>query len=119
MKLPIILLADDGVTWWPEPRLLETSVESPDIEDGIYYTAWDSEGQILELKASLPVSRKSFLGLSSVSVSPGVLRETGNYEPEKLRSVILAHLKDRLPSSNTVGDLASVLVQLCREQPAC
>ncbi len=119
MKLPIILQADDGVTWWPEPGMLEISVESPDIED-VNYAAWDAEGQVLEITAAQPVSRRSFIGISTVSVSSGALTETGKYEPDQLRSVIIAHLENRTTSTNIEGeDLASLLACFCRDQPAC
>jgi hypothetical protein len=93
MKSPILLQGDDGLSWWNDANRLARHVESPDIEDGVY-TVWDAEGQVLTLTAATPVERRSFFGIHSVSVSPGVIKETGRYEPNILYSVIAFHVKD-------------------------
>ena len=112
MKTPILLRADDGLTWWRNSGNLESYVESPDIADGIY-SAWDAEGQRLNLEAA----RKSFFGMSTVS--NGVLSDSGSYEPEYLHSVITSHIKDVYDQAGDLPkDLPSVIALLCRLQPA-
>jgi hypothetical protein len=118
MKTPIILRADDGVSWWPVPHQLELSIESPDIEAGLY-SAWDAQGQILEVVPVEPVRRGRFFGIETVSVSPGRLVETGTYRPDELTIVIQEHLADVLPSPPFSGlDLATALNLLCQSQPS-
>jgi hypothetical protein len=116
MKTPIILKADDGVSWWPDPALLQCSIESPDIEEGLY-SAWDAQGQVLEVVPVMPVVRRRVLGIESVSVSSGKLIETGLFRPEELTTVILTHLLDVSPSPPAKGlDLTTVLSLLCQSQ---
>lgn len=116
MKPPIILRADDGVSWWLDPQKLQRSIESPDIEAGIY-SAWDAQGQILEVVPVEAVKRSRFLGIEAVSVSPGRLIETGTFCPDELTAVINDHLSDMLPSQPaTAFDLSTALEQLCKSQ---
>ena len=116
MKPPIILRADDGVSWWLDPEKLQLSIESPDIEDGIY-SAWDAQGQILEIVPVEPVVRRRFLGIETVSVSPGRLIETGTYRPGELTKVIQDYLSDVFPSlPATTLDLSTALNLLCQSK---
>ena len=118
MKSPILLRADDGLSWWSDADSLAAYVESPDIEEGIY-TAWDADGQVLILAPAAPVVRKSFSGLRSVSVSPGVISETGCYEPDVLHAVIASHIKDVWSYIEEVpADLCGIVQVLCSLQPA-
>lgn len=118
MKLPIILRADDGITWWPDAVALQHSIESPDIEAGIY-SAWDSQGQILEVAPLWPVFRRRFFGMESVDVSPGKLIETGIYNPEDLKMAILDHLSETpSPAPDNFLDLPAAVNLLCQNQQA-
>ena len=113
MKFPIILQADGGITWWPTVELLQNSLESPDLKAGIH-AVWDAEGQILGLTVAHPVSRSSFSGIPTVSISPGVLIESGKYEPDQLRSAVVAHLQPAHLSSEKIAseDLDSIPARL-------
>jgi hypothetical protein len=118
MKTPIILKADDGVSWWRDPHKLEISIESPDIEAGLY-SAWDAQGQLLAVVPVEPVTRGWFFGIETVSVSPGRLVETGTFRPDELTTVIQGHLADALPSQPFSGlDLTTALNLLCQSQPS-
>lgn len=117
MKTPLILRADDGISLWATASQLEMYVESPDIERGIY-TAWDAEGQILQLSPADPVSHGSFLGIRSVSVSCGILTGTGRYDPETPRALIAAHIQGVLNYRGEIpNDLASIVVLLRSLEP--
>ena len=117
MKLPIILRADDGVSWWPDAVTLQLSIESPDIEAGIY-SAWDSLGQVLEVVPLEPVLRGRLFGIESVRVSPGRLIETGVYSPDDLRTVIFDHLSEISSVPDCTLDLPSAVDLLCLSQQA-
>lgn len=97
MHLPVILRADDGISWWSDSRSLELSLESPDIEDGMY-SAWDALGQVLRVLPLEPVKRGRFFGLKTVTVTSGRLAETGEYDSGQLVVAIHEHLSDRFPS---------------------
>lgn len=115
---PIILQANDGISWWRDPFKLQCSIESPDIEAGLY-AAWDSQGQVLDVVPVAPVVRSRFLGIETVSVTSGRLIETGAFCPDDLRTAILDHLSDVLPSSHeTPTDLSAAVDLLCHTQPA-
>ena len=118
MKAPIILRADDGISWWKDAASLECYVESPDIEDGIF-TVRDTEGQVLNLSPLIPVKRGRLFGLRTVSVSPGVISETGQYESEILHALIAAHIRGVWHYNGHIPEgLPSILELLCRLQPA-
>jgi hypothetical protein len=116
MKAPIILRADDGLSWWRDAGALERFVELPEIEEGIY-TVWDSEGQALDLSPATQDVRKSFLGLRTGSTPEGVITETGRYEPEILHAVIAAHIKDVWKYKGEIPEeLCRIVHLLCRLQ---
>ena len=118
MKAPIILRADDGLSWWSDPGKLGLALESPDIEDGIYH-AWDAEGQILKIAPLRPVVHRSFFGLRTVSVSPGVVSGTGLYEPDVLQAVLAEYIADMgCPTEDIPKDLDSAVERLCRQKPS-
>lgn len=117
MKYPIMLRSDDGITWWKDAAKLEEYVESPDIEAGIY-KAWDAQGQILKLSPKTPVTRGSFLGFETVSISSGSLSETGEFDPDGLSGAIARHLQAFFLhyEKNIPPDLESTLALLCQLQ---
>ena len=118
MKPPIILRADDGISWWLDSTKLQCSIESPDIEAGLY-SAWDAQGQVLEVVPVEPVVRRRFLGIESMSVSSGRLIETGVFRPDELTAVIYEHLTDTLPSLPAPQlDLTAAMTLLCQSQPS-
>jgi len=118
MKTPIILKADDGISWWTTASQLESWIESPDIEEGIY-TAWDAEGQILELSPVEPVRHGSFLGIRTVSISCGKITETGRYDCDSPRVLIAAHIQKYLNCHDEIPkDLDSIVALFCRLEPA-
>jgi hypothetical protein len=117
MKLPIFLQADDGVTWWTDLASLESSLESPDIEAGLY-KAWDSDGQRVRIAPVLPVTRSSFFGLQSMSVSCGKVSPSGVFEQDTLCAVLIAHIKDACGCGMELPkDLPALVELLCRLQP--
>lgn len=117
MTLPIILRADDGLSWWTDLHKLELALESPDIEAGVYL-AWDAHGQVLQVVSCAPVKRGSILGVQTVNVVSGRLVETGIFSPDDLRSVIHSWLLEQHPSTScSEADLASTLALLCSTQP--
>jgi hypothetical protein len=117
MTPPIILHADDGISWWRDPLQLQQSIESPDIEAGIY-TAWDALGQVLRVLPMAPAVRSTFPCLASASVTCGKLVETGKFRPEDLRSAIFQHLFETQPSIPPSDmDLQATVALLCEVQP--
>jgi hypothetical protein len=118
MKLPIILRADDDLTWWLDPAKLQCSIESPDIEAGLY-SAWDSQGQVLDVIPVEPVVRRRFLGIESVSVSPGRLIATGVFRPHELTTIIQTYLWEvfSTPPAKEL-DLSTALSLLYESQPS-
>ncbi|GEP46102.1 hypothetical protein [Brevifollis gellanilyticus] len=116
MTSPIILRADDGVSWWRDPARLALHLESPDIEAGLY-SAWDADGQVLQVLPLHPTVRKPFLGMATLSVTAGRLVETGIYRPDELQEVIREHLTEVLPSMpDDVPDLRAAIKMLCQSQ---
>lgn len=116
MTSPIILRADDGISWWRDPARLALHLESPDIEAGLY-SAWDADGQVLQVLPLHPTVRKPFLGIETLSVTAGSLVETGTYRPDELQEVIREHLTEVLPSMpDDMPDLRAAIEMLCQSQ---
>lgn len=117
MRTPIFLQADDGLTWWTDLPALASSLESPDIEAGIYQ-AWDADGQRLSIAPVVPVKRGRLLGFPSASISCGNVSASGVFEQDALCGVLAAHLRDACDySAEPPGDLPELINLLCRLQP--
>ena len=117
MKTPIILRADDGLSWWNDAKNLSSFVETPEIEAGTY-TIWDADGQILDLSIAEP-AKKTFLGLKFTSGAQGEITETARYEPDVLHAVIANHIQEVWKYKGEIPeDLIAIVHLLCRLQPA-
>ena len=117
MKTPIILRADDGLSWWNDADWLRSSIEPQDIKDGIY-TAWDSAGQALALTREITREKWSLFGRARLITEPeyGIF-ETGRHEPHVLHAVIASHVTDVWNYQGDIpADLPSIVFLLCRLQ---
>lgn len=86
---PIILVADDGISWYQTTADLERDLESPDVNAGVYQ-AFDATG--LRLQLQCPPNRSTTWFSFGVDVEPVTVGSGTVHDPQSLELALRDHL---------------------------
>lgn len=95
MQPPIFVLCSDGeLLVFPSLTIAESALESPDVESGEYADAFDSSGMRLLLTVPVPTRRGRLLGLTTLELTPVVIRPSDVDASARLRELLCERLED-------------------------
>ena len=102
MKAPIIIVESYDISVHPTVNHAERQLEVRDVKDNIY-TAYDSEGQLLNLFVDLIERKRSFLWLKWKSQYESV--RIKEFEPRRYKlNDLRTHLIDNLKSKKSLDN---------------
>jgi hypothetical protein len=112
MKLPLILIELDSLDiTFCDSLAVVGSCLCP--QDSSNCEVFDSDGLIINLVAT-SVSRKMFYIFESKSLELSVV-PSSSYREDRLRALLLEHLKSRKKAPNSMEMPTSELLELCKE----